>query len=148
MLSIPIVLHSLLLTALIDVRGNMDRCMLIGYLTSKISIFNKNRFNPLAAWLTLISFRLHRKRKIINNFIKQANKLFHIHFLVCSPYIFFKRQIYILNTELCLNTYINSITVTLNVHITQLKLRYLLIASSWKHSRIIWNFLKHVKMQM
>lgn len=133
-----------LLTALIDVRGNMDRCMLVGDLASEISIFNKDGFNSLAAWLTLIFFRLCRKRKIINNFIKYANRHFHIHFHVCSVYILQKIELhfkYSAMMPLLMQISIQVIALMLNAHVTQLKLTCFLISSSWKHSRNIWSFI-------
>lgn len=71
----------------------MDCCMLIGYLSSEISIIDENRFYPLAAWLTVIFFRLYRK---IQN--KQQNIIIYTNidvliFLSCVKCIFFKKEL-------------------------------------------------------
>lgn len=122
----------------------MNRCMLIGYLASKISIFNKNRLNSLAAWLTLIFFGLRKKRKKINNFIKSANRHFHIRFLVRSGCILQKMKLHFkfrAQMPLLMRVSIQVVSTHTDAHITQLKLTALPISSSWKHSKHIWHCL-------
>lgn len=122
----------------------MNRCMLIGYLASEIRIFNKNRLNALAAWLTLISFRLHKKRKKINNFIKSADRHFHICFLDCSGCILQTMELHFKRSArmaLLMRVSTQVVSTHTDAHSTQLKLTGLPISTSWKHPKHIWHHL-------
>lgn len=119
----------------------MNRCVLIGYLASEIRIFNKNRLNSLAAWLTLVSFRLRKKRKKINKFIKSANRHFHICFLVCSGRVLQKMELRLTcsaRMALLMRVSTQVVSSHTDAQITQLKLTGFPISISWKHSEHIW----------